>query len=251
MGKKRDQPQEEESGPSAPFWMVTYSDMVTLLLTFFVMLMAMANFEEVGRVEAVLESIRLALGAGGRHQTLMGVTPEEMNQPSEIEPLDELQPIMAQLRESLNRHVSDDFVRMTRTQTEIRVQLSDQVLFEPGRAELHPAAYSLLGGIAEALSGQPVNINVEGHTDATGDVKGNWELSAMRAVAVVSFMQDRGGIDGRKLEARGYGAFRPASPGGGDATWDRRVELVIQSKSPLAYDAIYKVEQMTGGADGR
>jgi chemotaxis protein MotB len=251
MGKNREQPQEEEGGPSAPFWMVTYSDMVTLLLTFFVMLMAMANFEEVGRVEAVLESIRLALGAGGRHQTLMGVTPEELNQPSEIEPLDELQPIMAQLRESLNRHVSDDFVRMTRTQTEIRVQLSDQVLFEPGRADLHPAAFSLLGGIAEAISGQPVNINVEGHTDGTGDVKGNWELSALRAVAVVAFMQDRGGIDGRKLQARGYGSFRPASPGGGDATWDRRVELVIQSKSPLAYDAIYKVEQMTGGADGR
>ncbi|MEC7947188.1 MAG: flagellar motor protein MotB, partial [Myxococcota bacterium] len=239
------------SGPSAPFWMVTYSDMVTLLLTFFVMLMAMASFEEVGRVEAVLESIRLALGAGGTHQTLMGVTPEEMNQPSEIEPLDELQPIMAQLRESLNRHVSDDFVRMTRTQTEIRVQLSDQVLFEPGRDALHPAAYSLLGGIAGALSGQPVNINVEGHTDATGDVKGNWELSALRAVAVVAFMQDRGGIDGRKLEARGYGPFRPASPGGEDATWDRRVELVIQSKSALAYDAIYKVEQITGGTDGR
>lgn len=251
MGKKREQPQEEEGGPSAPFWMVTYSDMVTLLLTFFVMLMAMASFEEVGRVEAVLESIRLALGAGGRHQTLMGVTPEEQNQPSEIEPLDELQPIMAQLRESLNRHVSDDFVRMTRTQTEIRVQLSDQVLFEPGRADLHPAAFSLLGGVAEAIAGQPVNINVEGHTDATGDVKGNWELSALRAVAVVAFMQDRGGIDGRKLEARGYGSFRPASPGAGDATWDRRVELVIQSKSPLAYDAIYKVEQLMGGGDGR
>ena len=44
MGKKREQPQEDEGGPSAPFWMVTYSDMVTLLLTFFVMLMAMAGW---------------------------------------------------------------------------------------------------------------------------------------------------------------------------------------------------------------
>ncbi len=251
MAKKRQKPVADEGGPSAPFWMVTYSDMVTLLLTFFVMLMAMANFEEVGRVEAVLESIRLALGAGGRHQTLMGVTPQEMNQPSEIEPLDELQPIMSQLRESLNRHVSDDFVRMTRTQTEIRVSLSDKVLFEPGQSRLHPAAYSLLGGIAETLAGHPVTIKVEGHTDATGDTANNWELSALRAVAVVTFMQDRGGIDGRKLEAHGYGPFRPAAPDGGDPTWDRRVELVIQSTSPIAYDAIYKVEHMTGGIDGR
>ena len=125
------------------------------------------------------------------------------------------------------------------------------MLFEPGRTELHPAAFSLLSGIAGALTEHPVSIHVEGHTDATGNVKGNWELSAMRAVSVVSFMQDRGGIDGRKLDARGYGSFRPASPGGADPTWDRRVELVIQSKSPMAYDAIYKVEQMTGGANGR
>ena len=99
MGKRREKKAAASSGPSAPFWMVTYSDMVTLLLTFFVMMMAMANFEEVGRVEAVLESIRLALGAGGQHQTLLGVSPSEMNQPSELQPLDEMQPIMAELRE--------------------------------------------------------------------------------------------------------------------------------------------------------
>jgi chemotaxis protein MotB len=57
---------DEGGGPSAPFWMVTYSDMVTLLLTFFVMLLAMANFEEVGRVDAVFESIRLVLGVDGK-----------------------------------------------------------------------------------------------------------------------------------------------------------------------------------------
>lgn len=250
MGRRRESKKEESQGPSAPFWMVTYSDMVTLLLTFFVMLMAMANFEEVGRVEAVLESIRLALGAGGNHQTLLGVTPQEMNQPSEIEPLDELQPIMSQLRESLTRHVSDDMVRMTRTQTEIRVQLSDRVLFAPGSEQLHPAAYSLLSGLGETLSNHPVHIRVEGHTDATGTADANWRLSALRAVSVVTAMQESGGIDGRQLEAHGYGSYRPSAPEGGDTTWDRRVELVIQSKSPLAYDAIYKVEQLTGGIDG-
>lgn len=251
MGKKREKPVEESSGPSAPFWMVTYSDMVTLLLTFFVMLMAMANFEEVGRVEAVLESIRLALGAGGRHQTLLGVTPQEMNQPSEIQPLDELQPIMAALRESIARHVSDDFVRMTRTQTEIRVSLSDRVLFAPGSDQLHPAAYGLLTTLGETLANHPVNVRVEGHTDATGTPEANWKLSSLRAVAVVWAMQESGGLDGRQLEAHGYASYHPASPEGGDTTWDRRVEIVIQSKSPIAYDAIYQVEQLTGGIDGR
>lgn len=251
MGKRREKPQEEDGGPSAPFWMVTYSDMVTLLLTFFVMLMAMANFEEVGRVEAVLESIRLALGAGGQHQTLLGVTPEELNQPSEIQPLDELQPVMAELRESLARHVSDDFIKMTRTQTEIRVSLSDRVLFAPGSDQLHPAAYGILSTLGKTLAGHPVKIRVEGHTDASGTPAANWRLSSLRAVAVVTSMQESGGLDGRNLEAHGFASYRPSSPDGGDPTWDRRVELVIQSKSAIAYDAIYKVEQLTGGVDGR
>ena len=51
MGKKREKKKEECKGGGAPEWMVTYSDMVTLLLTFFVMLLAMASFESPGRVD--------------------------------------------------------------------------------------------------------------------------------------------------------------------------------------------------------
>ena len=68
MGRR--QKKEEQASAGAPLWMVTYSDMVTLLLTFFVMLIAMANFEQVGRVQAVFQSIRLALGVGGAHELL-------------------------------------------------------------------------------------------------------------------------------------------------------------------------------------
>lgn len=251
MGKRRDKPPDGPSGPTAPFWMVTYSDMVTLLLTFFVLLMSMANFEEVGRVEAVLDSIRLALGADGYNTSALGATPEPQNQPAEIQPMDNLQPVLSQLRDALSAKVSDDMVKMTRTQTEIRVSLSDRVLFAPGSTELHPAAYSLLSELGAALAGQPVNVRVEGHTDATGDAQRNWELSALRAVSVTVALQSSGGIEGRNLEAVGYGAFRPASPEGNvDGRWDRRVELVIQAKTALAHDAVYKVQEITGGSDG-
>ena len=72
------------------------------------------------------------------------------------ETLDELQPVMAELRESLTRHVSDDFIKMTRTQTEIRVSLSDRVLFAPGSDQLHPAAYGILSTLGKTLAGHPV-----------------------------------------------------------------------------------------------
>jgi chemotaxis protein MotB len=252
MGKKarRSSGGGGSAGPSAPFWMVTYSDMVTLLLTFFVMLLSMANFEEVGRVEAVFESIRMALGVGARNTLLVGQTEDPANQPKELQEPDKLQPVMSKLQEALARHVSDSMVKMTRTRTEVRVSLDDRVLFAPGSSKLHPAAYALLGDLSRALSDDPVKVMVEGHTDSTGDAEGNWRLSANRAVSVVVAMEEKG-LPGVKMEAQGFGQHRPASATGGTTDWNRRVELVIQSESPMAYDALYEVERLTGGIDGR
>ena len=244
---------EEKSAPGAPLWMVTYSDMVTLLLTFFVMLIAMASFEKPGRVQAVFQSIRLALGVGGAHEQLMGSSSEVQQQIKEIQSNDQLQPVMSRLRESLSRKVSDDMIRMTRTRTEIRVSLSDSVLFKAGKRELSPAAYPVLTKIAQILADfQKVKVQVEGHTDDTGDTKGNWDLSAGRAVEVVHYLQQKGKLDGQILEAKGYGQFRPAAPEGMEELehWNRRVELVIQSENPVAYEALYEVERATGGLDG-
>ncbi len=254
MGKKeRKKPDSGGGGaPTAPFWMVTYSDMVTLLLTFFVLLISMANFEEVGRVEAVFESIRMALSAKGDNTLILGKSPDPAQQPQDItQPMDNLIPIMSRLQEDLARHVSDDLVKMTRTRTEVRVALSDRVLFQPGSAKLHPAAFSLLTDVARAVKDYPVHIIVEGHTDETGNSEGNWELSSLRAVAVVQAMQTRGPIDGKNMEATGFGQFRPSNASAEDPTWDRRVELVIQSEDPAAYDALFQVEQATGGLTPR
>lgn len=247
--QRREKSGDDGGGPSAPFWMVTYSDMVTLLLTFFVMLLSMASFEEVGRVEAVFESIRMALGVNGRNTMLVGQREETAHQPKELQEPDRLEPVMSRIREELSRHVSDSMIKMTRTRTEIRVSLDDRVLFAPGSAKLHPAAFSMLSDLARVLADDPVHVKVEGHTDATGDAQGNWELSALRAVAVVVAMQQKG-MPGKKLEAQGFGEFRPSNPVSGEDAWDRRVELVIQSESPLAYDALYEVRRLSGGMNG-
>ena len=60
---------EKKAPAGAPLWMVTYSDMVTLLLTFFVMLLAMANFEDIKRIDAVMGSIQASLGMGNKQVT--------------------------------------------------------------------------------------------------------------------------------------------------------------------------------------
>lgn len=68
----------EEPEPGAPLWMATFSDMVTLLLTFFVLLLSMASFEEPTKVSAVIQSIRTAFGSAGLSHSLFGVS-EQVN----------------------------------------------------------------------------------------------------------------------------------------------------------------------------
>jgi flagellar motor protein MotB len=72
-------------------------------------------------------------------------------------------------------------------------------------------------------------IRVEGHTDATGNEQQNWILAAQRAISVVETLRAKGPIAGERLEASAFAQFHPASTFGEDATWNRRVEIVIRS----------------------
>jgi len=229
--------------------MATFSDMVTLLMTFFVMLMAMANFEDTQRVEAVFHSIRSALGVGatqlnrvGSHNEPQSMTPDEPRQES-------IQPILARLRQALSKHLSDDLIRMTSNEQEIRVRLDDRVLFRPGSATLHPAAYALLQDVATVLAEEAVEIRVEGHSDASGTPTSNWELSGDRATAVVIALNEKGPIPGERLEADAFGQYRPAASFGEVESWNRRVELVLRSDNVGASGAVELLSR-PGGADG-
>ena len=244
--KKADAP-----AAGAPAWMVTYSDMVTLLLTFFVMLLAMANFDDLVRLNAVLESIREALSMGNFNVQLSN--DEDMATPfAEMpEANNDVQPVIAKLRESLAEHLSDDLVRMTQTQTEVRLQLDERVLFGPNETRIHPTAYALIGDLAAAVVDEEVTIIAEGHTDATGSQLDNWTLSTDRAVSVVVALQDTGPIAGDRLQARGFSHYRPADTTVDDSSdWNRRVEIVIHSDKRSAYSAIEAVDGLQGGTHG-
>ena len=220
---------KEDKGGGIPLWMATYADMVTLMLTFFVLLLAMATFEDVKRVEAVFESIRSALGVGGFDHSLVGASTEPSHTPDEVVQDDTVQPIMVKLREALSEHLSDDLVAMTQDQKELRLRLDDRVLFRPGSSRLHPAAFALIADVAEVLADVEAEVRVEGHTDITGDERANWDLAGQRATSVVLALRDKGPIPGNHLQSISMGHFRPASTFGASDGWNRRVELVVRA----------------------
>jgi chemotaxis protein MotB len=118
------------------------------------------------------------------------------------------------------------------------IRLSGSYLFDSGRAELKPNSFQLLDAIGTQLKLEPNDIRVDGHTDSTPLVGSplyptNWELSAARALAVTRYMVETDGIQATRMEAAGFGEFRPLVPNDtrDHRALNRRVEIHLLSST--------------------
>lgn len=250
----------EECEEGAPLWMVTYSDMVTLLLCFFVMELSMANFLDPGKVDAALNSMQAAFSSGGQHRTEHVHAKSSKNNDFQESSKESSHSLIAQLRDVIAAQNAKHMIKMTNKKTEIRLIFGQNGMFAPGSAKIDPAYFDILRDIATELRGRNVYITVEGHADSDGtDEEKNWKISADRAVAVVNKLRSYRDLDnegeqflkGERLTARAMGEFTPASISSGPNELNRRVEIVIRGESVDAMNAIKKLEENSGGKYGR
>jgi len=123
-------------------------------------------------------------------------------------------------------------VRVRRFDNWVAVDISTDILFGSGSAQLAATAVDALQRLADSLKRWPNPLRVEGHTDdrpiSTAAFPSNWELSAARAASVVHLFMDRG-VAPDRLSVLGYGPYRPAMPNDSVAgrNANRRVEVVI------------------------
>lgn len=267
VGKQRYGPRrrgdEEESNASA--WLTTYADAVTLLLAFFVMLFAMSS-TDAAKFEQMARSMRAAIvgtdGALPASTALVGdanpmpppspVSPEAVpdlvprvpTAPEPAEEGDEAFEGADELAERIHRDLSDqgllDIAEVEATPDGVTVRVrTDEVLFATGSAEVQPVARTVLSALAPSLRSIPNPVRVEGHTDdvpiGSADYT-NWNLSADRAVAVLSLLADEHGVAPARLQAVGYGEHAPLVPNTGPANRraNRRVEIIIQADQDRA-----------------
>lgn len=197
----------------SPHWMITYADMVTLLLCMFVLLLSMTSFSE-AKFAKTMASVSRAFGAGG----------EEIG---EVSP--QLLEVEKALKEYLSgKGVSADVVREERG---LVVRFADSALFERGSAEVTPEGKRAMTELAGFLAGIPNHVRVEGHTCDlpihTERYRSNWELSTARATSVLHILAER--VPPQRLSAAGYGEYRPIMPNDGEANRakNRRVDVVV------------------------
>ena len=139
-------------------------------------MMAMANFSDLRKIDAVVTSIRLSFGADGNDRRLLQVAEEEAFT-RDSDQTDTIKPSVARLRDAFSEHISDAYIDMSETETEVRIRLDGRVFFRRGSAELHPMAYAILADVGKVLAKERVYVRVEGFADTVGNELNNWELS--------------------------------------------------------------------------
>ena len=194
-----------ECPKGAPGWMTTFSDMTTLLLTFFVLLLSMANFDKV-KME---QSFGILAGSSGI-MTNPSVTPlSQMNIVAKRSLKDTVtkteEQVESQIKSMMQAQNMDNLVSVVKTDNGLSVRILDSALFRPGSAELLPQAGPILDKIINIVKDSSYYINIEGHTDDTGDS----DFNPVR------------------LSASGYGEYHPILPNYTDQnrSMNRRVEI--------------------------
>lgn len=244
---------EEEEGfqePTAPGWMATFGDLMSLLLTFFVLLMSFASMD-VRRFAAIAGSMRDAFGVQKIHPGEVEALSTSIVNLSDTESSPYLrvidvptrapgreQALLARLRMTITGLRLERVVEVENTSRGVVVRVPGQLLFDAGSAELRPESLVFLREIAELMREMPDEIAIEGHTDATpvasADLGSNWELSAARAIATLRYLVEVGGVDPSRLRATGFGATRPLVPNevAEVRARNRRVEFVFLKPDP-------------------
>ncbi|MNX74372.1 Motility protein B [compost metagenome] len=231
-------------GASSERWLLTYADLITLLLVFFVVLYALSQVD-LAKYEKLKESLSKSMGAssalidlkgaGHRENTLLdggkGVLPHEevIVMPEQLE-LERLSKDVEQM--AAEAGLAEE-LETTLTPEGLVVSISNAGFFMSGDAGLRPKAVPTLDRIARMLKTSGHTLRIEGHTDntpiSTARYPSNWELSAVRATNLVRFLIERHSYDPRRLSAAGYGEYYPKVPNDTEAhrAQNRRVDIVV------------------------
>nr|WP_246079536.1 flagellar motor protein MotB [Paenibacillus piri] len=236
-------------------WLITYADLITLLLIFFVIMYAMSKIDtekyqvlsqalnfEFKKADSVLPQGQGVLGRVSTAKATSGDNSEngekEKKEREEKEQKEIREKQLENLLEKIQQYIQQQNLQAqvfaADTPKGIAVTLNDLFLFDLGKAELKKEAYPILDQLATLFPTLMTTISIEGHTDnlplATGSLyKDNWGLSNERSLSVLRYFINTAGLDPKKFISSGYADTRPvaANDNAENRAKNRRVEIVV------------------------
>ena len=197
--------------PGLDDWLMTYADMITLLLCFFAVFLSVSNPQR-DKIEEAKEEVKKVFSDPKDFYQRKIDTPESENLPSGngILPTNNPNPF--------NLVSNNRDVQITPGDRITTIEMNSSAFFQSGAAVLNPDGSKILDDLAELVKDEKFkdyNVVIEGHTDdspiKTAQFPSNWELSTARAASVVRLLIDKGFPPGR-LRASGYADTYPKVP---------------------------------------
>ncbi|MFP4529572.1 MAG: flagellar motor protein MotB [Candidatus Kapaibacterium sp.] len=236
-------------------YLITYADLITLLLGLFVILYASAQVDEAKYKEfsaAFSEYFKpgqtLEGGSGVLEGSRQGL-PEPILPPSSKS----FEAIASEVESRLKDYIEQGELRVQKIDDGIVLTLSEKLLFQSSKAEIQEGAFAALDTLANILQGVDYQISIDGHTDSdpirTFRYESNWHLSVARALNVGYYLIQHG-LPEVNTNIRGFGAQRPVvgneTPDG--KAMNRRVEITLRKLSEAdPSTAGYEKQDSAGG----
>lgn len=231
----------DEEHPASERYLITYADLITLLLGLFVILYASSQVDssKYQEMSQAMQSYFEKKGGDGILPGGKGLLPEKITDTSSVSKTNE--EIAQQVQSVLQGFPSAGAVEVIHNPSEVIIKLPERLLFKAGKSDIEPAGRILLDSVAAILKGTRQEISIDGHTDSipmrTFQFESNWHLSVDRAIKVGYHML-QGGLPKANTVIRGFGSERPAAS---NSTLDgraknRRVEITISM--PVAAETI-------------
>jgi len=231
-------------------WLLTYADMITLLLALFIILFAISNISRV-KFQRLATAI-----SGGFSGTDALNAPPGTGRPGKLHDadsraslddaqLDDVAKLANQVNLAAVKARLDRYIQAQKLQSKVQTRidkqglvitlLSDKTYYDSGSAQLRPETKKLLDVVGAQIAGLSNDVRVEGNTDdvpiATASYPTNWELSAARATGVTRYLVERDKIRPTRISFAGFGEYRPrvANDTPEHRQQNRRVDIVILS----------------------
>jgi len=235
MAKK----EKKESAPAggAPGWMVTYGDMMSLLLTFFILILSFSSIQE-AEFKRAIGSLRGALGILGQNEYIVSLGKIVVPHTTFAFMTRSSRQTTGEISRQLNFISEYENVEVFEDNRGIHIVLPAKIMFTSGDDTVQAVAYPLLKRIGAFLYElHDETFTIEGHTDSmpinTVRFPSNWHLSTARAISIARFLHDQCAIPNEKMSVCGRAEYEPIAPNDTEENREknRRVVVLIQRQN--------------------
>lgn len=238
----RKKPHEEHENHER--YLVTYADLITLLLAFFIILYAMSSVDQ-NKFDAFSESLSMAFHKGTPNivdldgtfnkNARKEVTQEELKTMKEARESNKLEQAKEKVEKEIQSKNLEENVKVTLDKEGLHIVLKNEILFASGEANVKPEMKNILKQISHIVSTVENPVIISGHTDnfpiRTALYPSNWELSSARAVSVLREMvENNPTLKAERFAASGYGEYHPVAENKTEEgrQQNRRVEILVK-----------------------